>query len=488
MSIHVMYIKIYLNMAKTKFFLYLVAFIAFYSCHSYAQQNITIKTNAWQDSMLILGYYQSENMLVADTVLIDSKGIAKFKSDTLLPVGIYTAYYPNKTYFDFLVSKDQTFSISVDTANYVESQEIKGSDESKAFSDYHKFMSQMQKERTALLNHYRPLIKNKDTLAVAQQKLETLNKQVSLRWKKDVENHKGTYYAKVINSLTPVEFIPRPISDLNLKKDSILAMDKYFFEANHYFDNTDLTEPGLWRTSFQYNRVNFYLNKILIPRPDSIIPYAIRLIEASKADKDCFRFMTSAVLSFAVKSDIMGMESLSVRIAKNYFLNGEAYWADSTLLAKMAELVAKEEHTLLGSKAPELVMQDWQQGFHSLHQVNAPYTILIFFEPNCSHCKKTIPEVYTKIWEKYKDKGLAVYCVYTQTDKEEWEEFIHQKQLYDWIHVWDPKNESNFRYFYDVSVTPRIFLLDENKTIIGKKIGVENLDIMLNRLYKFGTL
>jgi thioredoxin-related protein len=465
-----------------------VALISFISCNSYGQYDIEIKTNGWKDTTLILGYYQGENILVADTFNIDNNGKAIIKSDTLLPQGIYTAYYPNKTFFDILLGADQTFTIKADTADFINSQVVKGSKESEAFLAYHKFMQEMQKKRTDLIEHYRPLIQNKDSLILAREKLQELNDKVSAKWESDYASFKGTFYGTIIKSFIPVKFEPNETPEYKALSDSARALRKYYFEANHYFDNTDLTDPGLWRTSFHQEKIMHYLDKVLIPQPDSVIPYALKLIDASKPNKTCFKYMASTVLNFAVKSNIMGMESLSVAVAQKYYLNGDAYWADSTILSKLAELVAKEEHTLLGKTAPDLVMEDWQEGYKSLHQVNAPYTILIFFEPNCSHCKVIVPEVYDKIWKKYEDKGLAVYCVYTQTNREEWEKFINDKGLYGWIHVWDPHNQTNFRYYYDVTVTPRIFLLDKDKKIIGKKLGVETLDLMLDRLYKNGKI
>ncbi|MFB6340232.1 TlpA family protein disulfide reductase [Saccharicrinis sp. FJH62] len=476
-------------MRKFVQFIISTTFLMLISCHSYGQYDIEIRTNGWKDTTMILGYYyQGEDMLVADTFNIDKHGKAIIKSDTLLPNGIYTAYFPNKTFFDILLGQDQTLTISVDTADFINSQVIKGSSESEAFAAYHKFMQGMQKKRTDLISHYRPLIQNKDSLAVAKQKLQELNDKVSEKWDTDYKKYQGTFYGTIIKSFIPVKYEPEQTPEYKALSDSVKALKRYYFEANHYFDNTDLTEPGLWRTSFYKERITHYLDKVLIPQPDSITPYALRLIQESKPDKTCFRFMATTVLNFAVKSDIMGMESLSVAVSKKYYLNEDAYWADSTLLSKLAELVAKEEHTLLGKTAPDLVMEDWQEGYKSLHQVDAPYTILIFFEPNCSHCKVIVPEVYEKIWKKYEDKGLAVYCVYTQTNREEWEKFINDKELYGWTHVWDPYNQTNFRYYYDVSVTPRIFLLDKDKKIIGKKLGVETLDLMLDRLYRNGKI
>ncbi|MCG8410920.1 MAG: hypothetical protein MI739_06530, partial [Bacteroidales bacterium] len=55
----------------------------------------------------------------------------------------------------------------------------------------------------------------------------------------------------------------------------------------------------------------------------------------------------------------------------------------------------------------------------------------------------------------------------------------------DWINVWDNYNMTNFRFFYNINSTPSIYLLDENKKIIAKRISHETLkeilDIELNK-------
>jgi hypothetical protein len=453
------------------------------------QYNIQIQTKGWKNNPLILGYYSGNNMYVVDTALMDVNGKAVFKADTLLPKGIYTAYYPNEKFFDFLVGQKQNISIKTDTINFLGSQQVSGNPETAAFLEYHQFMGAMQQQKTKLINRFNPYVKNNDSLMIARKKLDDLNKIVENKWNEELNRLPGSFYQTIIRSFIPVKVPEFDVPAFMKNRDSIIAVKQYNYNATHYFDNTNLSEPGLWRTPFHVGKIDYYLNSVLIQRPDSILRHALNMIEKSRKSSQTFRMMASHLLNYSVNSDIMGMEMLSVAIAKNYYLTGKATWADSTLLVKLAELVAKEEYTLLGKKAPELVMEDWQSvAYHSLHQVRAPYTILIFFEPNCSHCKKTIPEINQQVFSKYRDKGLAVYCVYTQRDKKEWSEFIIDYELYDWTHVWDPRNSTNFRYYYDVSVTPRIFLLDKDKKIIGKKIGVENLLLMLDRLYTHGTL
>ena len=74
---------------------------------------------------------------------------------------------------------------------------------------------------------------------------------------------------------------------------------------------------------------------------------------------------------------------------------------------------------------------------------------------------------------------MKVFAVQTNsTGADKWKKYIKEHKL-DWINVMDTYHTSNFRHDYDVVTTPMIYLLDENKKIIAKKIDVENLDKVL---------
>jgi thiol-disulfide isomerase/thioredoxin len=105
---------------------------------------------------------------------------------------------------------------------------------------------------------------------------------------------------------------------------------------------------------------------------------------------------------------------------------------------------------------------------------------LLFWDANCGKCKEEIP----KIMELYKaqnaktnlnaNKKVEVYGVGMTPDPKEWKKYIHENKL-PWINVNDPNHESNFRKFYDVYSTPVIYLLDENKNIVAKRLSTEQL-------------
>jgi alkyl hydroperoxide reductase subunit AhpC len=110
--------------------------------------------------------------------------------------------------------------------------------------------------------------------------------------------------------------------------------------------------------------------------------------------------------------------------------------------------------------------------------VNAKYTILVFWDPDCGHCKKEIPAL-AKNYDKLKSLGAVVYSVTTATYEEmdKWKGFIKEHGC-NWINVGDPyfQGNPNFRKIYDISSTPVIYVLDKDKIIRAKRLGQDQIE------------
>ena len=65
--------------------------------------------------------------------------------------------------------------------------------------------------------------------------------------------------------------------------------------------------------------------------------------------------------------------------------------------------------------------------------------------------------------------GIKVYAACTGTDAKEWKKYIKEHKL-DWINVYDPSGQNEFRMTYDVYNTPKLFILDENKRILVNRL------------------
>ena len=67
----------------------------------------------------------------------------------------------------------------------------------------------------------------------------------------------------------------------------------------------------------------------------------------------------------------------------------------------------KQKPILIGQKAPEInYLTSVDDKSIPLSSLKAKYVILIFWSPDCGHCKTEVPLLY-KVFEKYKDKIIS---------------------------------------------------------------------------------
>ncbi len=254
---------------------------------------------------------------------------------------------------------------------------------------------------------------------------------------------------------------------------------QYRYYKNHYFDNIDFSDARLLRSPVYHKKLKMYMKQLTAQQPDSVIKAADYVLDKASADKEIFKYSLVYLLNTYSRSKIMGMDKVFVHLVENYYNKGKAYWADSSTLSRLRNRARTLKPTLVGKKAPNIILPDSNKTHHALHELNAKYTILCFWDPGCSHCKDAIPKL-DKYYEKVQDKGVVVYAANTQPNTKKWKKFINKHDL-NWINVHDPNFNYRFRSVYDIQSTPKIYLLDENKKIIAKQLSVKQLKKLLNR-------
>ncbi|NPA37875.1 MAG: redoxin domain-containing protein [Chlorobi bacterium] len=436
--------------------------------------NIKTTIEGIKDTSIILGYYFNKQIFVKDTVETNADSKAVFKGDEPLNGGIYIIYLPDKSFFDVLISDDQDFSIETKDGDLVNSQKITGATESEAFLEYQQFLKKKQNEAKELQKELQKYKKGTKEYDKVLNKLKNIKSEVDKKMDEIIAAHPDTFLAHFLQSTKEIEIPDFNISDTVANKDSVLKIKQYQYYVDHYFDNINLNDERLLRTPVFTDKLERYFTKILVQQPDTLINHADEIIN-STSDPKMKKYLIQYLFNMATESKIMGMDKMVVYMAEKYYLSGMADWADSTFLTELRERVAKMKPNLIGNTAPDLKLVSPEGQYYRLSEVRAPITILVFWEPNCGHCKKEIPKLKELVWDKYNKDGVKIFAVYTQVDTKPWNEFIEKHDLYEWINVYDPYNQSGFRFLYDIYSTPTIYVLDKNKKIIGKRIGVEQL-------------
>jgi len=142
---------------------------------------------------------------------------------------------------------------------------------------------------------------------------------------------------------------------------------------------------------------------------------------------------------------------------------------------------------LIGKTAPDLTLYKKSGEVVKISDIDAEYTVLFFWAPDCGHCKKAIPSIID-FYNAYKDRGVEILAICTKTGEDLlpcWEA-IEERGMDIWMNVADQYLRSRYKMIYDVKTTPQIYILDKDKKIIVKKIAGEDLSPVMEEVINLG--
>ncbi|WP_282638544.1 DUF5106 domain-containing protein [Sphingobacterium thalpophilum] len=104
-----------------------------------------------------------------------------------------------------------------------------------------------------------------------------------------------------------------------------------------------------------------------------------------------------------------------------------------------------------------------------LSQVKAKYTLLLFYDPDCAHCKETIQQLRDtpQLVQLFAQLQVKILAIDPWGDRSKWKNY--QSELsYEWINGFDSEGKVLASNLYDLKASPTIYLLDENKRVLLK--------------------
>lgn len=465
---------------------------------------VSIKNS--NDSACYMTKYTWEKPYIVDTAKVDKAGNMVFKGKKPLEKGIYSIYSPKKgvLYFDFIVNESQKLAFATDTLDFYRRMKITGPKENQDFLDFVLFMGSKNQERST----YEKEVKAKKT-ADSTKLLVAKNTELFNEIKKYqtdyLAKNPNNYLATLIRMQTEPEV---PALPANLKTSADSSIWRYNYYKNHYWDGVPLDDIGTVNTNKLFSeKFKRYYEKVLVQNPDSLMKACDWLIESTKGNKEMFKWVTFNLTYMSETSKIMGMDAVFVHLINKYYRTGKAFWLDEKTLEKMLKRADVLEPLLIGHIAPDINMIDTggikiihklgmdtanssqtltklyydnlptlQKLFVPLSKVKADYTVLLFWDVDCGHCKKEVP-VILETYHKLKKEGvnIEVFAVYTQHEYDKWKKYIIENKL-DWMNVADGVHLNNLKDKFDIFSTPVIYMLDKNKVIKAKRIGAEQIE------------
>src|SRR6478609_542696 len=446
---------------------------------------ISFKIKGWKDTTAYLGHFYGESTYLKDTARVSKTGEFFFDNKVALAQGVYFLVVNKSKIFDFVVGSDQFFTLETEAPDYVPKMKVTGDEDNKLFFENIAFNIERNKEAEPFVKIVKDSTLKEDQKKEARDAFSKINDKVLAFQKEEISKYPKTMTARMLKAAQIVS-VPDPPKLPNGKIDSTFQLRYY---RQHFFDNFDLSDDALIRLPqpVYQQKLKEYLEKLFVPHPDTITKAINGLAEKAKKNEETYKYLIYSCLFMYQQPEIMGLDEVFVNLYDQYFATGKMdFWVTPKIKQSFKEHADKIRTCMIGHVGANLIMQDQNLQPKSMYDIKAKYTILFIFNPDCGHCREETPkllEFYNKDKAKF---NFEVFAVSTDTSMKKLRDFIKEFKT-PWITVDGPRSyvKEHFSKLYHSDTTPTIFILDDKKKIIAKKLPVKQLEDFFTKHEKF---
>jgi peroxiredoxin len=467
-----------------------------------AQNGYEIKVNfkPYTKGYVYLAHYFGKSIYVKDSVPLNTQGEAVFKGAQSLQGGIYMLVNPQKSQLvEMLVDKDdQHFSLLADSSDLVHHTSFTGSPENQVFNTYQAYAADQFQRIKPLQQALAGVRTHADSTRITGQ-LQELNKSTVEYRERIMKEYPESFLAALFRLMREPVVPPAPTLPGG-KKDSLSA---YRYYKAHYWDGVSFSDERLLFTPMFEPKLNDYYARMVSPEVDSVKEEVNNMILYSRTDTTMFKYFITKFTNDYANPKYMGQDAVFLDLFEKYYQTGQVTWLTEEQKKPIYDRAYSIMANQLGDPAADMQLLDSNDRKVSLYSVQAPFTVVCFWDPDCGHCQKEVPILDSMYSAKWKKQGIKVFAVLVDTVKTDaakirpvkaaWLKYIRDHHLQEWVNVYqtpqmkqediDAKRAS-YRQLYDVYQTPTLYLLDDQKRIVGKKLSYDQVDELIQRKLK----
>ncbi|MES2627942.1 MAG: redoxin domain-containing protein [Bacteroidota bacterium] len=482
-----------LKIALTALLLPLLSITAFAQIRDY-NYRFQIKGVNEKDTIYLANYY-GKGLYYFDTAYAAKGGVFAFKNKKELKPGMFALVF-GKSMMTEVVINQQSFAAKMDTADLDNLTVFEGSPENDIFKAYKQRMIKANRD-VQPIKALMDSAKDEKIKEGYRKQLQDLDEEVKAYQKQIADDNPNTFIGQMISMLVEVDVPPAP---KDAKGNIIDSSFSYYYYKAHYFDRINLKHDYMVNCPIFHNKLETYFKNVILQFPDTICDETKRLVAKMDQKGDMFKYTVNYVNETYNKSELMGMDAVFVCLADEYYLSGKAFWLDTARMNKIREYAENIRPILIGKPAYNLSLADsTHKKWKKLYDEKGEYTVLVFWEPTCGHCKKEMP-ILAEMFNKTAGKDFSVYAVSSDSD-ELWKKFIidnkmrftnvavpseikkDQNEIYRLVSGgYTDERSLNYHDTYDVFSTPKVFVLDKNKKIVAKQVAIDKLEELIQQL------
>jgi peroxiredoxin len=425
------------------------------------------------NQLLRLGHHSGPDIFIVDSAFTDAQGKAIMTGDKPLEHGVYFAVMPSGAHFDFLIADKQQLNIYTRQYQVLDSLKISNDIQNQAFVDFQRQMAKFSKASKQLEIEKRFYQNTPDSIVSIKHKLEAIDVERKALFDSLAIMFDGLVLGDLIQAMNPYP-VPGHIQALRNEKPH-----KWFnYISRHYFDHVNFSEPAIFNAPVHvfHNQFEQYCQYFLNARADSmhlVYQEIDFLLNKASASEIAHRYVISYLMDNYESPAVVGMDAVFVYIARNYFEAGKIPWANAQVVAEIQRRADLLEQNLVGKTAVNLSFPDAVGEMRALHEGAGRYTVLWFFETDCLICTEKAKELLA-IADDLDVLNIDVITINIDQNVQAWKNYIKKYQL-PFLNLWNRDKNPDLLTAYGVYKTPRLYILNAEKTIVAKDIKPKQL-------------
>jgi hypothetical protein len=309
--------------------------------------------------------------------------------------------------------------------------------------------------------------KEKIKIQIKEQQKRLYDLEISL-----MKRYPNTLLSAII-ACNNLPLMPGSILDNYMSDPSAVSYKETTkFLRENYWKGVDFKSDILLNTTLFPSKTKKYIS--LFDKNDPQLADIVKeLLDKSAVNPLVYQIISDALYnSFdkPVYSD--NYENIAVDILKNAV--GQSFIPDWKKQSIEQQIIIHQKN-MVGSRATNLRLNDAEDVKYVLSDVKTKYTILFFYDPECSHCTEIMPKI--KGWF-YVDgpKDATVMAIYINQNEQVWRKYLKENTYPPrFFNLWDKNGEEKVQEKYWIQSLPAIYVLDENKKVILKNANFQQL-------------
>ncbi|WP_052634636.1 DUF5106 domain-containing protein [Sanguibacteroides justesenii] len=262
------------------------------------------------------------------------------------------------------------------------------------------------------------------------------------------------------------------------------APERAAYVVTHFWDDMDFRDTLCSRdTAFmEQNFVNFVA---LFPHAEStsLQPAVRNLMRRAEADPVAYTLLMEIAEKYLY-------EPVSPMVNEEYFIFFLEEMVRTPVLGEYDKmrsvyLLEAAKKNRPGMKAADFTYFTRDGRLQTLYGTKGRRILLIFYDPDCDHCKKTMEKLQGNefLRQQIHAQQLTVLAIYADDDRKAWNRTKNDFPT-EWIVGLD-RGDIRERELYVMSVMPTLYLLDCDKKVVLKEVPLQTLlGVLSDDLYR----